>query len=147
MIIRNAIDSDIDFIVQEGIKFIQYHPANLDKSIDTDYLFNLGLTLIKEHVVLIAEENEIKLGMIGGMIVPNIYNPKYFGLQELFWWVKEEYRNTSAGMKLFKAFEKRAVDLQVDFISMVTTVYTPTLEKVYKKNGYKLIELSYTKEL
>lgn len=147
MIIRNATEADIEFIVQEGIKFIQYHPANLGKNIDVNYLFGLGMSLIKDHIVLIAEEGDNKLGMIGGMIVPNIYNPNYLGLQELFWWVKEGHRNTSAAMKLFRAFEKIAKELKMDFISMVSTVYTPQLEKVYKRSNYFPVESAYMKEL
>lgn len=147
MIIRDAFVEDIPFIVKEGIKFLQLHPANLQKEYDLQYLLQLADNLIANHVVLIAEDSGAKLGMILGLIVPNTFNPNYVGLQELVWWVKEESRSTSAALKLYKAFEDRAKELKVDFISMVSTSHTPILEKLYKKNNYIPVESVFIKEL
>lgn len=147
MIIRDAFVEDIPFIVREGIKFLQLHPANLQKDYDLTYLLQLTDNVIANHVVLIAEDKGEQLGMIIGLIVPNTFNPNYVGLQELVWWVKEESRNTTAALKLYKAFESRAKELEVDFISMVSTSHTPTLEKLYKKYNYIPVESVFIKEL
>lgn len=146
IIIRDAVVEDVPFIVEEGIKFLKLHPANLNKDIDEEYLFQLVTTLVTNHVVLIATDGGKQLGMIMGLIAPNLFNPSYIGLQEIAWWVKEESRNTTAALKLFKAFEIRAKELEVDFITMTTTSYTPTLEKLYKKNKYIPVETVYIKK-
>lgn len=147
MTIRDAVIEDIPFIVKEGIKFLQYHPSKIERDIDVDHLCTLAEQLITSHVLLIAEQDNIPIGMIGGLITPNIYNLNYIGLQEMFWWVVEDKRTSTTAFKLYKAFEERAKELEVDFISMVTTVYTPTLEKYYKKQGLRPVESSFIKEL
>jgi len=147
MIIRDAEEADIPFIVGEGIKFLEHHPMNLQEGVDKEYLLSLATLLIKEHIVLIAEEGDSKMGMIAGLVTPHIYNPKHLGVQELFWWVLPEYRTSKAGLKLFKVFEERAIELNASFIAMVSTIYTPTLDKVYKRYNYRPVESSYFKEL
>jgi N-acetylglutamate synthase-like GNAT family acetyltransferase len=147
MNIRDADKSDIPFIVAEGIKFLKHHPCKFEQSLDIDHLNALAENLITNHTLLVAEQEGQLVGMIAGILVPNIYNKDYIGLQEMFWWVVEEARTSSAAIRLYGAFEERAKDLEVDFISMVSTVYTPTLENYYKKQGYKPVETSYIKEL
>lgn len=147
MIIRDATIEDIPFIVKEGSKFLTLHPANLQKDFDINHLLSLADNFIQNHVILIAEESNERLGMIAGLISPNPFNPNYIGLQEFIWWVREESRHTSAAIKLYKAFEKKARLLEVDFISMVSTSYTPTLEKLYKKDNFIPVETAYIKEL
>lgn len=147
MIIRDANENDIPFMLEEGIKFLKLHPANLDKNYDSEHLIDLSYNFINNHVVLIAEENEVSLGLIAGLISPNPFNPNYIGLQEFMWWVKEDYRNSSAAIKLYRAFENRAKELGVNFISMVSTSYTPTLEKLYKRDRFIPVETAYIKEL
>ena len=145
--IRDAVVEDIPFIIEEGIKFLQHHPARIEREVDIDHLHALAELIIREHVLLIAEQNGIRCGMIAGLIVPNVFNRNYIGLQEMLWWVVEDKRNTTVAFKLYKAFEERAKELEVDFISMVTTAYTPPLEKYYKKQGFKPVESSFIKEL
>lgn len=147
MIIRKATLEDLDFIVEEGIKFLEYHPMNLQIDLDIDNLYTLGELLIKEHILLIAEEGTTRLGMISGLVTPHIYNPSCLVVQELFWWVLPEHRTTTAALKLLKAFEQEAKKQGADVIAMVSTVYTPTLDKVYKRYNYRPVESSYFKEI
>lgn len=87
--IRFATNKDIPFIVKEGINFLQYHPSNIYKDVDVPYLRKLADTLITDHVVFIAEEGGKPVGMIAGFLMPNIFNPNYIVLQELFWWMTD----------------------------------------------------------
>lgn len=145
--IRFATQLDIPFIVKEGVKFLKYHPANIDKDIDTEHLLKLADELIENHVLFVAEENGELVGMIAGFLSSNIFNPKYVVLQELFWWVVEEKRSSTVAFKLYDAFESHAKEIGVSVINMVSTVYTPTLQKWYKKKGYIPVESSFIKEL
>jgi N-acetylglutamate synthase-like GNAT family acetyltransferase len=118
-----------------------------EKDLDVSYLNELGRTLISSQVVLLAEDGGEKKGMIAGLVAPNLYNPKYTVLQELFWWVVEEHRGTSVAIRLFSAFEEKARELKVDAIVMATTSHSPSLPTIYKKRGYVLMEQSFIKEL
>lgn len=147
MIIQQATLEDLDFIVEEGIKFLEYHPSRINQGHDINYLYSLAENLVENQVMLVAKDNGVNMGMISGVVVPAIFNPNYIVLQEVFWWVKEEFRQTMAGLKLLKAFEDKGKELKVSTISMVTTAYTPVLAKYYKKRGYMPVESTYIKEL
>lgn len=147
MVIRPATPSDMRFIITEGLSFMKHHPLSFNKDLDLKELIKFADNIMHNHVLLIAEDNGVQVGMIAGILAPNVFNSKYIGLTELVWWVKEEFRNSSAAMKLFNAFEKKAKEMDADYISMITTVYTPTLEKLYKKKNYKPTETTYVKEL
>lgn len=145
--IRKATLEDLSFIVEEGCKFIKYHPLAMDKGIDIEYLENLGKVLITEHTVLISETDGKLQGMIAGILVPNFYTPRFKVMQELFWWVVEEYRNSSVAIKLLKQFEQVAHEKMADSIVMVSTEKTPTLPDFYSKLGYVRMEQSFVKEI
>ena len=147
MEIRKAVPSDMRFIITEGIKFMEYHPLSYKKDIDPKELISLTDTVIKDHIILIAEQNGKQAGVIAGIIAPNPFNTKYLGLAELMWWVKEEYRGSSHALKLLRAFEEAGKERGVDYITMVRTMYTPELDKVYKKRGYIPAETTFLKEL
>lgn len=147
MKVRDAVKEDIAFIVEEGIHFLEYYPANLMDNLDMGYLYSLVDRLVTEHILLIAEEGERRVGMIAGYVTPHIYNPKIIGVQELFWWVLPEHRSSTAALKLFKAFEDAAEDAGMAYIHMTSTVYTPTLSKLYQRFGYKPVESSFYKEI
>ena len=147
MEIRKAVPSDMRFIITEGIKFMEYHPLSYKKDIDPKELISLTDTVIKDHIILIAEKDGKQIGVIAGVVAPNPFNSKYLGLAEIMWWVKEEYRGSSAALKLLHAFEKAGKERGVDYMTMVRTMYTPELDKVYKKRGYIPAETTFLKEL
>lgn len=145
--IREATKNDIPFIVKEGIKFLKYHPAKISDGLDVEYLCELANELIEGHVVLIAEKDGNPIGMIAGQITPVVFNPNCLILQELFWWMKEDHRNSLIAFKLYDAFKQKAKDLKIDKLIMVSTEYTPTLFRYYKKKGMRPVEQSFILEL
>jgi N-acetylglutamate synthase-like GNAT family acetyltransferase len=105
------------------------------------------LTVLAEDVFLVAEEEGKILGVIGGKICPNFWDPSENHLAELFWWVAPEHRKGSMGLKLMDAFEEVGRILKVTSVVMVSTTLTPTLKDVYERKGYTLFEESYRKVL
>lgn len=63
---------------------------------------------------------------------------------EIAWWVEEDKRGTGEGLKLLEAFEYWAKNVaECKLVSMSSL--DKTVEKYYKKNGYKLYERAYMK--
>lgn len=63
---------------------------------------------------------------------------------ETAWWVNEEARKTGVGKELMGAFEYWAKNVAgCDMVVM--TSLDEGVEKIYKKNGYKLYERAYMK--
>lgn len=105
VLIRQAKESDIDWLLVELKKFSVFYASKYDLySKDEKYNRYLLDVLIKSHLFLIAEENELPIGFICGTVSGHFFNPELKTLQEVFWWVKEEKRQGFAGAKLLQAF-------------------------------------------
>ena len=78
------------------------------------------------------------------MLAPNIWNKHQPTYQELFWWVEEEYRGTTLGVRLLKVLEKQAPEGVKKAISILpdSNLKDSTLEKL----GYKKAEMAFVKE-
>ena len=68
---------------------------------------------------------------------------------ESFWFVLEEARNSSVGIRLFDAFENEAKLRECKKILMVHLdgEFGPALSKLYARRGYKVAENIYGKTL
>ena len=84
-------------------------------------------------------------GFIAGQKTKFPFGPDYLA-SEIAWWIDPESRGENRGLKLMNAFEYWAKNIaNCRFISM--TSLDKNVEKVYKKNGYKLYERAYMKVL
>lgn len=104
--------------------------------------------LIKENVVLVWEDKGKVVGLIAGQWTELIFNEDKVAT-ELVWWVEPEYRKTEAAHQLLGAFEYWADWCGCKSIQMysLSNEYSNVLERFYKKQGYKLAETSYVKDL
>lgn len=102
----------------------------------------------RERVCLLWEKHGIPVGIIAGQIHPLPFLSAKVAM-ECLWWVEPEERGTSAGLELLEAFEYWAHLQGADFIQMVSMPDSTgkLLDRLYKKRGYNLTEISYTKEL
>lgn len=93
--------------------------------------------------VVLAAYDGIKLaGFIAGAVQQPLWTNKKI-LAETAWWVVEEYRGTSVGLRLLKEFESYGKGLR---ISLSLLANSPIKESSMNKLGYKQVEKAYLKE-
>jgi len=113
-----------------------------------EYAKNAYIPLLEKGVahILVAEEDGVLQGAIAFIVSSDLSSPGLYAV-ETFWFVAPEY--AGVGKQLFKAFEAKAKELGCTKTSMthLTDSYPDSLKLFYEKNGYKLTELHYIKEL
>jgi hypothetical protein len=100
--------------------------------------------VLNNGVFLLAVNKGVIQGGAGAVITNNPWNHTEVIYQEMFWWVEEEYRNTSVGIKLLLELEKCAPTNSKIVMSILphSNFKHSTMEKL----GYSLKELAYIKE-
>jgi hypothetical protein len=149
--IRPAVDSDIDWILEELKSFADFYGSKLSLFGDQLYSRQFIGSLIESHVCLVAERaNEgdgpgEALGFITGLVTPHTFNPNIFVLTEAFWWVKPEHRGSRAALMLLNAFTEWG-KAHVDWIMFTLEDNSPVKDKTLLKRGYRFKEMNYLLE-
>lgn len=98
--------------------------------------------LVGGGVAIIAERDEKPIGMILGLLEQSIWDPNMFILKELCYWVEPEYRGSSAGYRLLKAYIAEAQKLKdegrIAFWTMTLMTTSPDLH--FDKFGFNKVE-------
>jgi N-acetylglutamate synthase-like GNAT family acetyltransferase len=105
------------------------------------------LSAKKAKVFILEIDNKIA-GMLGVLCYKNYFNSK-LRVQELFWWVDHEYRNTRDSIKLFNKVEEWAQTIGADeiMVSSTATMNVEKLEKFYTKKGFHKMDINYIRSL
>ena len=154
--IRQANPDDYDALSAMGERFFAYSAfANaipFDREAVRDVLARLGEgdSLLPEATatVLVAEDKGEIVGGIVGVLTAAWFNPQSRIATELAWWVTEAHRGGTAGIKLYRAFEKWAEAHKADAIVMSDLVIdgeTPAAQ-LFEKLGYVTVERSHIKK-
>lgn len=98
--------------------------------------------------VFILEVDGVVAGMLGVIASVNYYNSK-LRVQEVFWWVDEQYRNSRDSIKLFNKIEEYAKEVEADeiMVSSTATMNVDKLEKFYTKKGFYKMDINYIRSL
>jgi hypothetical protein len=102
--------------------------------------------IVREHFVRIAVRGEERLGFIAGYYVRHPFNDNLITLCELFWWVSEQHRGSSAGMRLLDAYIKWGMD-NVNWITFALQTHSPVKEEALLRRGFHRHETSYLMEV
>ena len=98
-------------------------------------------------VLYVARDGDEVVGMIGGTISLNPFTISSLQLQELFWYVNEDYRNGRVALKLYKKYVEHAKWLisegQIVAASMATLTTTPQSAVSLVERDFKRMETSY----
>lgn len=133
---------DIDVILEMAMKFVE--TTGYKDVSDKDFIRSLI-----EHYLLSDHTQKIIIlddfGFIAGQATPFPFGPGSVA-SETAWWIDPASRGQNHGGKLVQAFEYWAKNVAgCNFVSL--TSLNSTVEKLYKKNGYKLYERAYMKVL
>lgn len=113
MNIRLANKHDLPYFIHMVRKIHQLGDiGTFDVELDDQYLNSMFVTAINGGgLVLIAESDE-PIGILMALISPNIWSDKTLLMNELLWYVDEEYRNTRAGYMLLKSYQEHCETLK-----------------------------------
>ncbi len=148
MNIRIATVEDAAVLTAMGRDFLQYSEyRNIEV---TDEQMQAGIAqIIAFECSFVAEMDGRVIGVILGVTGPLWFAAHVRTAIELAWWVDPAYRTTSAGIRLLKAFEDHAHNLNVQYIAMSDLVVqgdTP-VARLLGRMGYSVTELMHTKEI
>ena len=115
----------------------------------TDYSLNKTAEhFINNGIVIVVEDNETLVGIIGGIVIPSIFDETEKIAQEMMWFIKKEYRKGELAKDLLDRFEKEARDLGAKYIAVAAmgNMRNEVLDRFYRHNGYMLMETQYLKK-
>lgn len=141
MEIRPAKLSDIPFILGELKKFDRQGGVRSIYPGD-DYAAGAAENLIRKHRFQIADDGKRQLGFLAAMVMPHWMNPAVRTAAELFWWVGEEYRGSSAGIRLLKDYSQWAKS-NVDWATACLQHNSPVRDETMERNGFKKYETTF----
>lgn len=145
MKIREATILDLGRMTQEGMQFLEL--VSPERVPDEIHLMEVLRSLIDKGEVLVAEHEGEIAGGIGGIVANNLWFPDEQELVELFWWVAEDFRGSSAGLRLLKGWVDHGKSLGVKRIVMSDESVSPLSDDVYTKRGFELKQRSFIMEV
>jgi len=146
MAIREATVLDLEVMVEEGEKFLKWIYPH--RKVDKAHLYAVLHSLVKNGVVFIAESEGKFQGAIGAIILPSLWYPNEQILNELFWWVSNEYRCSTAGFRLMTRLIQYAKETPgIDKLVMSMEAESPLNEHAYTKRGFIFREQSFYMEV
>ena len=145
MIIRDATIDDFPDLYRMGIAFAA---AAEMPEVDPDTFYRSVEMLISDGILKVAVNSTI-CGGAGALVFPHYWNEKEIVAQELFWWVDENARKSSAAIRLLSEMESEAREKGAKSLIMITLdKLTPeVLERLYIRRGYRPQERAFIKEL
>lgn len=98
--------------------------------------------------IFIATEEGRLAGALGAAFMPDPYSGQLTALEQ-FWYVLPAFRKTRVGMELFQAFQEEARKRKAKKMVMVhlASLTPESLQKFYEREGFKLAEQTFWKEL
>ena len=137
-------EQDVIWFVEVAATRMLVEELKRPELINHQHLYALVLNTLKDNTSFIVKKDNKCIGALGALIVPNLFNPSYITLAEVFWYVLPEYRNTRAGLLLLNSFDERARQLASD----ATLSLLPSSEvgiKSLAKKGFNMEEMGFRK--
>lgn len=150
MNISPLMAEDVEDLLYAADRFSE--EAQLEVPVNHQDFLNRMIDMITGNLgnVLIARSDDGDfLGTIGFFVVPVFWNDSYKVGEEMFWWVRPEYRNSQVGMLLLREAEAYMKHLGASEIHMFSLESSnPELAgKIYIKDGFTLLQHTYRKRL
>ncbi|MCF4166331.1 GNAT family N-acetyltransferase [Zavarzinia compransoris] len=148
--IREAEPRDLERLVQMGRAF--FHEAGWDdvsRWDDAGARDALGRMMGRDDcVMLVADVQGFVVGMAAAVICPTWFCPDEKTAQEWFWYVDPPAR-CGVGGPLLAALETAVRDRGASSFTMlaVASLRAETLDRLYRRRGYRPAERTYIKRL
>ena len=99
----------------------------------------------RDALSLISEHSGRVTGIIAGLKSPNLWNNSKTQIDEIIYYVDPDYRNTSAGARLLKAYSELIKD-KCYLSTLKLMANSPDLTRHYNKMGYVEIETTFMRK-
>lgn len=83
------------------------------------------------------------IGLIAGVVSRCLWNAQITQLDEIAYYVSSNYRQSSAGARLLRAWSEEVDRLKPDVSSMKLMSNSPDISKHYNRLGYQKLETTY----
>lgn len=128
-----------------------FSESKLPGELDFDYWMGRWESLIKDldiGAIFVYESDGKVKGILGGLCVRCTMTGQLEAI-ESFWYMQNECRGTSAGVRLLKAFEQWAEKKGASRIKMahLANLNATTMASMYQRLAYDPLEVVYSKEL
>lgn len=146
MMIRDAKGEDFDALLAMGERFYNNTAYAAIAGYEWDAAAALFDLLIRDGLLLVAEEESGLVGMVGLVIVPFMFNTRLRSAHEVVWYVDPDARRLGIGPALLKAVEPACREKGVDVIQMMNLATSNSATtRMYERMGFKHSESSYLK--
>lgn len=146
--IRDCLEKDIPAIVNMSRDFWQHTEYKNEEFQEFAVIAMINQTM-KDKLSLVLEIGGSVEGFVCGIKGPLIANFDVIAGTELAWWVNEDHRASSGGLKLLRAIEKKAKQEGIKYWNMayMFSSMPESIKKIYESMGYKANECLYQKVL
>lgn len=148
--IRPATVDDLARIVELGLRFWQegpYHDQPVNRPASAQFAMNLISST--NGKILVGEKDGTIVGVIAFVVTPHFFTG-VLTATELIWYVEPEHRPGGIAMKIKWAAEKEAFYMgagKMQFTGPLEEDGSVPTGNIYKRYGYKPMEVGYEKEL
>lgn len=148
MLVRRAAPSDVPWLCDALRAFAADYPAPIALYQDEAHSAGLiGHLIDQQFVALAIHATDGPVGLIAGVCEPHPFNPGLLVATELWWWVQPAARGTSAGGRLFAAFEAWATEQQAGAIAVTLESNSPLADEAMTRRGYLPVERQFLRAL
>ena len=138
--------SDIVWAVEVAAYNSITQDAKREELVNLKRWYELGKIIDEHGIGFIAWKGEERVGMIGSLIAPNIFNPEIRTSTILVWYVLPEHRKSRASLLLFKEMEKESL-IAADEMTFSLQADNLIKESTLDRLGFKKAEVAFSKKL
>jgi len=128
-----------DFQLSCGIRQIAQGQKN------EEHIRQVLLRCEKGGLSFVGEDHGQIQGTLLSLTVPDLWMPQTLFLREIAWYVREEYRGTTMGARLFAAYKNTAEEWlkqgRIKGFTMTKLHNSPDFD--YERRGFKYVESQY----
>ncbi len=136
---------DLDWYVNVASVRMLSEEVGRPELVHRETLQELAELMMETKTTFVAKRGGVPLGMVGGLLIPNLFNPNITSLCEMVWYVLPEYRNTRAALLLIDAFTECGEKL-ADETTFTLLHDSPVKIRTLEKRGYHLSEFAFRKQ-
>jgi GNAT superfamily N-acetyltransferase len=145
--IRAGTEQDIAAIIRMAREF--WKNTAFDEVYEPEMVACMAQACIDQGLMSVYEHDGAVRGFACGICGPLLASSEVLAGTEMAWWVDEDARGGTAGVKLLRHLEGLAKNVGVKYWTMVfmESSMPETVASIYKKMGYKKTETSYMRVL